>query len=171
MSEKKRVKAPSLLKSRKLKIGKYAEANPSKTHAEIAAEFSITDAQARRAIEQYNNGELDRKRTREPIAKIKKTMETMSLTEIINDQLHYGAAALFNANYLSADEKIASLKNLVITRNMVAKQELSEHMKGIDAGFVCFLYRRYKDMNLTDSQIIALFHEDLERWKRDEKES
>lgn len=167
----KRTKANGLSKSKKLKIGKYKQDFPELTIAEIAKEFGgATENQVRRAIEQYESGELNRKRTREPVAKNRKTMGEKSLEDILKDQLHYSAASLYNANYLSADEKITSLKNLVVTKNMIDKQELANHMKGSDAGFIYFMYRRYKNPNLTDEEIIVLFHEDIDRYKRQESE-
>ncbi len=158
-------KAPSLLKSRKEKIGKDKQLNPTWTYAELAAKHNVTEDQARRAVTQFENGELDRKRYRQPVAKIQKIVSEKNVADIIDEQLHYSAAALQAATYYSPDERILALNKLVGTKGMIAKQKLGEHLRSADADFIAFLYRKFKRPDLTDEEIIQEYHKDYERWK------
>ncbi len=164
----KRPKANGILKSTKETIGKYKQDYPKATIAEIARKFSVTEGQARRAIEQFEDGTLSRKVYRQPLAKIKKLTEgegALSAEEIIDKEYHRSAAALHCATHLAPDERIISLRNLVSTGGMIAKQKLEAHMKSPDAGFIMSLYRKFVNPSLTDAEIITMYFEDLDRFK------
>lgn len=167
---KKRPKANGLLKSTKREIAKHKAANPSATVTEIAKQFGATEAQVRRAIEQSENGLLDRKVYRQPLAKIKKLIEgegALSAQEIIEKQFHYAAASLHCATHLAPDERIVSLRNLVSTGSMISKQKLAAHMRNPDAEFIAFLYRKLLKQTFSDDEIVMMYYEDLERFKRE----
>lgn len=165
MSKERKQKAPSLLRSRKIAIGKDALKYPDMTFVELAAKHNVTEAQARRAVGQYTNGELETGRKRQPVAKINSIVVEKGLSDIIDDQLHYSAAALQAAGYYSPDERITALNKLVATRGLIQKQKLSEHLRSADADFVAFLYRKFVRPDLTDEDIIQLYSADYERWK------
>lgn len=158
-------KAPSLLRSKRLSIGKDSIKFPNMTAAELAAKHNCTEAQARRAVEQYKDGDLEAGRKRQPVAKIQKIMAEHSVGDIMDSQLHYAAAALEAATFYNPDERIVALNKLAGTRLLIQKQRLSEHLRSADADFIAFLYRKFKRPDLTDEEIIQEYHKDFERWK------
>lgn len=163
-------KAHALLKSTKEAIAKYKRDNPNCTLVEIARQFGVKESQVRRSIEQSESGELHRKRARQPVARIKKIMSDSDPDKLIDDQVHYSLAALEAANYMTPDERISALQKLVSTRGLIARQKLAAHLKNADAEFVAFLYRKFVRPNLSDDEIVKLYCEDFERWKRDTAE-
>lgn len=158
-------KAPSLLRSKRLAIGKDSVKFPDMTAAELAARHNCTEAQARRAVEQYNAGGLEVGRKRQPVAKIQRIITSDDVSTIVRRQAHYSAAALEAASFYNPDERILALNKLVATLVLIDKQELASHLKGADADFVAFLFRQFVRADLTNAEIVKLYHQYHEKWK------
>lgn len=157
-------KASPLIKSKKIAIAKFKQENPAMTQEEIAKHFGCKVNQVRNAIRQSETGELEKKRSRQPVAKINALMGN-GVEKNLEHEFEYSVAALRAATYLTPDERIACLHKLIAIDGMLDKKQLAAHLKGADAEFVKFLFKCFIRPDLTDGEIVTLFNEYYERWK------
>lgn len=158
-------KTPTLSDSKKLKIGKYAEANPEASKKEIQLKFGCTYNQVIYAIKAFQSGKLHRK----PLAmkesrKAHAMMDKFSAEELILKQFHLAAASLNCDETMNTDERVAALDKLVNMQKKYKSMDLQSHMNRLDSDILLIIIRRFMP-DASDDDALKIYKEALETWK------
>lgn len=157
-------KAKQLSFSLKQKIGIYKERNPRASIRFIAELFGVTYNQARRAITQWQRGELRKTKPRTKLKKIEEIRAELTPDETLERQFHFAVAQLESTANLAADERIRLLESLFSMRKILQNIRLESHIKRTDAGVIKEIVRKYEP-NASDDDVIKIYLEAVERWK------
>jgi len=143
-------------------IGKYKEKYPNATIGEIAGKYNCTYNQARNAIDQYNDGQLNRERPKKP--DVSKILASNSGEELFQKQYNLSLAWLEKDETMPAGERIMLLDKLAGINKTLQQISLQNHLKRTDAELIARIVRRYEP-EASDEQIIKIYHEELALWK------
>jgi hypothetical protein len=163
----KHAKTPALKRFKRLEIARYKRKFPAASIREIADTFEVTYNQARTAIIMDSKGELLRVKPRQKPGDVIKIKESDSADNILEKQYHHAAAQLESDMTIAVDQRIEMLGKMFFMRKTLQQVRLQNHIRRTDAGILAVIVRRYNP-DATDEDIIAIYHEALEIWKREQ---
>jgi hypothetical protein len=161
-------KAPQLAHSKKLEIARYKKKFPTASIVEISLHYNVTYDQARRAIMQDQAGELRRTKPRAKKADVEKIIEVHDMDSLLEKQFHFALAQLERDATIAVDERVSLLDKLFSSRKILQQVRLESHIKRADSVIIAQIVRRFEP-DASDERIIAIYKEELEKWKISQK--
>lgn len=157
-------KAPNLSKAKRVKIGKYKEANPNASYVEIANLLNVTYDQARSAHHDYKAGKLTRKIPKAKSAGFvydKNADPTSIYTDLINQTIQ----EIYQSKDMDVGERVMLLEKITNIRKNLQAVALESHIKRFDVGLIANIMRRLNPA-LTDEDILLIYKEEFEKWSK-----
>lgn len=159
----KRTKALKMTISTRQRIGKFREDNPKIPITEIAEKFNCTYQQARKAIEDWKNGNLSRPRNRKSknieIADITTPPDTM-----LENQFRIVLGSLESNLDLTVDVRTQLLDKCFSMRKQIQSLRLEHHIKRADAALIAIIIRKYEP-TASDDRVLEIYQESLDIYR------
>ncbi len=157
--------APTLTKGNRLKIAKFAAANPDISVDSIADKYKCTPGQVRYAITQGGKGRLQRKSTKTTRRLQARMIKDKQDSKVIfEEQLHFALAQLEADDNIDPVQRTLALERLVRTKKVQTEHEMQLHLKGLDWKVFIEVVKMFKP-DAYEKDIIRIFNEAKERCK------
>lgn len=144
-------------------VASYKVANPGLTGQEIADHFQISKGQAYYAIKRYVNsakmlignrsGKVSNARLLEPYT---------DETEAIKKQIRIALGQIDSDDSMAIANRVELLHKITRIRQYLQMTDLQSHLKRADAAIIAAIIRRFVP-DITDDDIIKIYHEELEK--------
>lgn len=148
------------------RIAKFKEKNPSMSFADIAHQFNCTKAQAENAHKRYLQGKLGVVPNTKTIASIKRAKQR-NADDLMQEQMHNILAEMSVDRAIVLTDRVDMIDKVVRSMKSVRQMSLQQYLRGADAEFIAWLYRKYVRGNMSDEEIIKTYQTDMEKWKID----
>ena len=154
-------KSPALLKSTRIRIGKFKNDNPDVSFEDLANKFNCTYSQARSAVVAFNKGEL--KSVRKRAVSAKKVQEIADSTlpdDSLKEEYEYTLNAIRADKKIEPAQRVVLLDKLISMRKTLQVLSLANHLKRADAELISMIIRRFEP-TATDERVIQIYNEEL----------
>lgn len=160
----KKQKALKLCISTRQSIGKYKEKNPNATIGEIAAKFRCTYQQARKAINDWETGQLSRPRASKGEKSVKANTITESPDTLLENQFQLALSSMELNKDMPSETRIQLLEKCFSMRKIIQSLRLEKHIKRADAALIGIIIRKFEP-DASDDRIIEIYQESHEKYR------